>query len=47
MHELINSGQVVVDYAPTLIRFGDGFITCVLPSKFIETRKMKSMDLTS
>ena len=43
IHELIQSGQLVVDYAPTLTHRGDGFTKCLLPSKFIEARKMMSM----
>ena len=46
-HKLINSGQLVVDYAPTLTHRGDGFTKCLLPSKLIEARKLMSMALTS
>ena len=43
IHELIQSGQLVVDYAPTLTHRGDGFTKCSFPSKFSEARKMMSM----
>ena len=36
VHKLINSGQMVVDYAPTPAHWGDGFTKCLLPNKFIE-----------
>ena len=43
IHELIQSGQLVVEYAPTLTHRGDGFAKCLLPSKFVEARKMMFM----
>ena len=43
IHELIQSGQLVIDYAPTLTHRGDGFTKCLLPNKFIEARKMMSI----
>ena len=47
VHELIESGQLCVEYSSTLTRRGDGFTKCLSPpSKFIEARKMMSMILT-
>ena len=43
IHELIQSGQLAVEYAPTLTHRCAGFTKCLLPSKFIEARKMMSM----
>ena len=43
VHELMRSGQLPVDYAPTKAHRGDGFTKCLLPSKFIEAREMMSM----
>ena len=43
IHELIQSGQLVIGYARTLTHRGDGFTKCLLPNKFIEARKMMSM----
>ena len=43
VHELIQPGQLAVDYAPTKTHRGDGFTKCLLPSKFIEAREMMSM----
>ena len=43
IHELIQSGQLVVEYASTLTHRGDGFTKCLLPSKFVEARKVMSM----
>ena len=34
VHELINSGDIVAEYAPTLTHRGDGFIKALTPVKF-------------
>ena len=47
VQELIESGQLCVDYAPTLTRRGDGFTKCLNPpAKFFEARKMMSLNST-
>ena len=47
VNELINSGQLAVDYAPTLAHRRDRFTKYLLLSHFLEARKMMSMVLTS
>ena len=47
VHELIESGQLCVEYSLAMTHGGDGFTKCLSPpSKFIEARKMMSMILT-
>ena len=47
VHELIESGQLCVEYSLTLEHRGDGFTKCFSPpSKFIEAGNMMSMILT-
>ena len=43
VHEFIESGQLCIDYAPTLTRRGDGCTKCLTLAKLIEARKMMSM----
>ena len=43
VHEHVESGELRVEYSPTLTHRGDGFTKCLTPSKFIEARKMMSM----
>ena len=43
VHELIPTGQLAADYAPTKTTRGDGFTKCLLPGKFIEAHEMMSM----
>ena len=43
IHELIQTGQLIVDYAPMLTHRCDSFTKCLLPSNFSEARKMMSM----
>ena len=46
VHEFIESGQLRVEYFPTLTHRGDGFTNCFSPlSKFVEARKIMSMIL--
>ena len=35
VHELINSGDLVVEYAPTLTHRGDGFTKALTPSNYL------------
>ena len=43
VHELIESGQLCVEYSLTLTHRADGITQCLTPSKFIEARRMMSM----
>ena len=43
VHELINSGDLVVEYAPTLTHRGDGFTKALTPVKFLAAREMMGL----
>ena len=43
VHEFIESGQLRVQYAPTLTHRGDGFSKCLTPAKFFAARDMMSL----
>ena len=43
MNELLESGTVRVDYAPTADHRGDGFTKAMPPAKFIEARGLMGM----
>ena len=43
VHELINSGDLVGEYAPTLTHRGDGFTTALTPVKFLAAREMMGL----
>ena len=47
LHKFIESGQLCVDYTPTLFHQGDGFTKCLTLAKFIEARKIMFMISTS
>ena len=43
VNELINSGDLVVEYAPTLTHRGDGFTKALTPIKFLAAREMMGL----